>query len=521
MAASFSVFLSYRRDDTRHLSARIYEQLERHFGEGHVFFDVDTLPRYAGWDFEDVIRETVPQCRVFLAIIGRDWARLMRARLREPKDFVQIELAIALNTPGVRVIPVLVDGAAMPVAADLPEALRGLLGKQNVVLPPDPHLRQAVNDLAKTLLAAPAQPIPPPPARPAPPPPPQPHPPSTTAPPTPTVGIPKWLMPAGAAGLALVALLAWGPWSQSNPPGAEAPPIVEAPASEATPEAAGPSPPAETPAPATSFVDARSTPASTRAPLVTNPSSLPDYALFRECEGCPEMVMIPAGSFTMGSPASEAGRFGDEGPQVSVRVPRFAIPRFETTWDEWAACVSAGVCQQREDSGFGRGRRPVINVDWETDTRAFLRFVNSRVSGYRLPSEAEWEYAARAGTTTTFSWGNGIRPEQAQYWWSVSYNGSPTRTTNPSGTAPVGSFQNNAWGLYDMHGNVWEWVEDCYRDNLSGQTAAANTAGDCSLRVLRGGSWSGDPYWLRSAFRIRLTSTLRLSDFGFRLARTL
>jgi len=138
MASSFSVFLSYRRDDTRHLSARIYEQLERHFGDGHVFFDVDTLPRYAGWDFEDVIRETVPQCRVFLAVIGRDWARLMRARLRDPKDFVQIELAIALNTPGVRVIPLLVDGAQMPLAADLPEALRGLLGKQNVVLPPAP-----------------------------------------------------------------------------------------------------------------------------------------------------------------------------------------------------------------------------------------------------------------------------------------------------------------------------------------------------------------------------------------------
>jgi formylglycine-generating enzyme required for sulfatase activity len=520
------VFLSYRRDDTRHLSARIYEQLERHFGEGHVFFDVDTLPRYAGWDFEDVIRETVPQCRVFLAIIGRDWARLMRARLREPKDFVQIELAIALNTPGVRVIPVLVDGAAMPVAADLPEALRGLLGKQNVVLPPDPHLRQAVNDLAKTLLAAPAQPIPPPPARPAAPPlPPRVQPPSTTEPPTPTVGIPKWLMPAGAAGLALMALLIWSPWNRSNPSGADAPPNV---AEMSAPEAAGPAPPAETPTPAASFVDARTTPASTRAPLVRNPSSLPDYALFRECDGCPEMVVIPGGSFLMGSPAGEAGRGEDEdsqagagGSQVSVRLPRFAISRFETSWDEWAACVSAGVCQQREDSGFGRGRRPVINVDWETDTRAFVRFVNSRASGYRLLSEAEWEYAARAGTTTTFSLGNGVRPEQAQYWWSVSYNGSPTRTTNPSGTAPVGSFEDNAWGVYDMHGNVWEWVEDCYRDNLSGRTAAANTTGDCSLRVLRGGSWGNDPDWLRSAYRIRSTSTGRYNYFGFRLARTL
>lgn len=154
MAASFSVFLSYRRDDTRHLSARIYEQLAREFGEGRVFFDVDTLPRFAGWDFEAVIRETVPQCSVFLAIIGREWGPLMRKRLHDPKDFVQIELAIALKTPGIRVIPVLVDGAMMPHADDLPEALRDLPAKQNVVLPPDPHLRQAVNNLARELLAA-------------------------------------------------------------------------------------------------------------------------------------------------------------------------------------------------------------------------------------------------------------------------------------------------------------------------------------------------------------------------------
>ena len=518
MAASFSVFLSYRRDDTRHLSARIYEQLERHFGDGHVFFDVDTLPRYAGWDFEDVIRETVPQCRVFLAVIGRDWARLMRARLRDPKDFVRIELAIALNTPGVRVIPLLVDGAQMPLAADLPEALRGLLGKQNVVLPPDPHLRQAVNELAKNLLATPAQPKPlsPPPA-PLPPPPPLYQPAPTPEPAMPAAALPKWLIPTGAAGLALVALLAWSLWNQSDPPASEAPPIVaEAPAG--SPEAPAAEPTAPTPA---SFLDARTTPASTRAPVLSNPASLPDYALFRECEGCPEMVVIPAGSFQMGSPASEPGRDGDEGPQVSVRVPRFAIARFETTWDEWTACVSAGVCQQREDSGYGRGRRPVINVNWTTDTRAFVRFVNSRASGYRLPSEAEWEYAARAGTTTAFSWGNSIRPEQAQYWWSVSYNGGPTRSTNPSGTALVGSFQTNPWGLYDMHGNVWEWVEDCYRDNLSGQTAVAITTGYCSRRVLRGGSWGGVPQALRSAFRNWYHPIHRLNGSGFRLARTL
>jgi formylglycine-generating enzyme required for sulfatase activity len=282
------------------------------------------------------------------------------------------------------------------------------------------------------------------------------------------------------------------------------------------------------PPPPITSLDARSTPADTRAPVMTNPSGLPDFALFRECDGCPEMVVIPGGSFMMGSPASEAEGDNDEdsqagagGAQVSVRVPRFAISRFETTWEEWGACVSASVCQQQEDEGYGRGRRPAINVDWETDTRAYVRFVNSRASGYRLPSEAEWEYAARAGTTTAFSWGNSISTGQAQYSWSISYNGGPTRTTTPAGTATVGSFQANPWGLYDMHGNVWEWVEDCYRDNLSGQTAAAYTSGDCSLRVLRGGSWNYSPQNLRSASRGWASSTVRGLFGGFRLARTL
>lgn len=275
-------------------------------------------------------------------------------------------------------------------------------------------------------------------------------------------------MPAGGAGLALVALLTL--WNRSNPPASEAPPIVaEGPAAEleasATDPAASPAP-----APAAPVLDARTTPAGTRAPVVRNPAGLPDYALFRECDGCPEMVVIPGGSFQMGSPAGEAGRNEDEdtqagagGSQVRVQVPRFAIARFETTWDEWGACVSAGVCQQREDQGWGLGRRPVINVDWQTDTRAFIRFVNGRASGYRLPSEAEWEYAARAGTTTAYFWGadanvgcafmNGADAtlkRSGPSWPAV------TRDDGALNTTPVGSYRPNVFGLFDMTGNVWE-----------------------------------------------------------------
>jgi formylglycine-generating enzyme required for sulfatase activity len=137
------------------------------------------------------------------------------------------------------------------------------------------------------------------------------------------------------------------------------------------------------------------------------------------------------------------------------------------------------VCQQREDQGYGRGRRPVINVDWQTDTRAFIRFVNSRASGYRLPSEAEWEYAARAGTTTTFPWGSSASHEDANYGADQCCSGFASGRDQWVNTAPVGQFPANSFGLFDMHGNVWEWVEDCYRGDFSVQTAAAYTTSSC------------------------------------------
>jgi formylglycine-generating enzyme required for sulfatase activity len=352
--------------------------------------------------------------------------------------------------------------------------------------------------------------------------------PATAEPRSPAAGWPKWLAPAGAAGVALLALLVWSPWNRASLPEAETPAVVaEAPA--AAPDASGAAPPAASPAPAASFVDARTTPSSTRAPLVTNPASLPDFALFRECEGCPEMVVIPAGTFLMGSPASEPGRKTDEGPQVSVRVPRFAISRFETTWDEWAACVSAGVCQQREDQGFGRGRRPVINVDWQTDTRAFIRFLNGRASGYRLPSEAEWEYAARAGTTTAFFWGASAE-NHCDYTASVSieyWDEQQGDSIRPScgagevGPVSAGRFAPNRFGLFDMVGNVSEWVEDCYRSNLTGQRASAFVATPCPQRVFRGGAWYFVPDLLRSSSRSDDNPDFSADFLGFRLARDL
>jgi hypothetical protein len=229
------------------------------------------------------------------------------------------------------------------------------------------------------------------------------------------------------------------------------------------------------PPPPATFLDARTTPASTRAPLVRNPAALPDYALFRECEGCPEMVVIPAGSFQMGSPAGEAGRESDEGPQRTVSIRRSAISRFETTWDQWSACVNAGACNQGPvdgaggDNGWGRGSRPIIEVDWN-DAAAYAIFVRGRAggAGYRLPTEAQWEYAARVGTGTRWSFGDAESQLGAYAWFSNNLN---------SRTQPVGGKAPNPWGLFDMHGNVWEWVEDCYVNSNSGfaTNGSANT----------------------------------------------
>ena len=248
-------------------------------------------------------------------------------------------------------------------------------------------------------------------------------------------------------------------------------------------------------------------------------------SVFQECPDCPEMVVIPSGSFTMGSPSNEVDRQDDEGPRRNVRIARpFAMGVYEVTFSSWDACAAAGYCPRgMDDQGWGRGARPVINVSWD-DVQAFVRWMNSQVDGnpYRLPSEAEWEYAARAGSDTAFWWGNRISPDQANYDGNFAYNNGPTGVYREQ-TLPVGSFAANPFGLFDVHGNVWEWVQDCYADSYAGAptNGTARSSSDCSLRVLRGSSWRNDPTNLRSANRDRLRPDYRDNDIGFRLARTL
>jgi formylglycine-generating enzyme required for sulfatase activity len=254
------------------------------------------------------------------------------------------------------------------------------------------------------------------------------------------------------------------------------------------------------------------------APAVSTPSasSRPTGETFRDCSDCPQMVSIPAGSFMMGSPASEAGRFDTEGPQRRVTVPAFAAGKFEVTWNEYTACVSAGGCAALTADGFGGGTRPVTNVSW-SEAVAYTKWLSNKTGQtYRLLSEAEWEYSGRAGYSGRWSFGEN-EGSLVSYAWYSSNSGSATHA--------VGTKTANAFGLHDMHGNVWEWVQDCHAGNYSaGQPSngSAYTSGSCSNRVIRGGSWNvTTPQDLRSAYRGGNAPTSRYNSLGFRVARTL
>lgn len=274
--------------------------------------------------------------------------------------------------------------------------------------------------------------------------------------------------------------------------------------------------------------------------------------VFRDCPSCPEMVVIPSGSFDMGSPGSEAGRDKDEGPVHRVNVASFALGKSEITRGQFAAFVNEtnystdDKCWTLEGGKYeehsGRNWRelgypqddehPVACVNWN-DAKAYTEWVSSKTGKqYRLPTEAEWEYAARGNTSTARYWGG--NPDEACGYANAAdktaqaqIHGAPSWsvyncTDGFAYTAPVGSFKANAFGLNDMLGNVWEWTEDSYHDSYNGAPADGSAwQGDGAKRVLRGGSWNNAPRNVRAAIRNRYKPAIRFSSFGFRLARKL
>jgi formylglycine-generating enzyme required for sulfatase activity len=238
---------------------------------------------------------------------------------------------------------------------------------------------------------------------------------------------------------------------------------------------------------------------------------------FTECaNGCPTMIVVPAGSFMMGSPATEADHLARESPQHHVTIAKpFAIGKTEVTFAQWDACVAAEACRAVSDNGWGRGDRPVINVGWGDATRYAAWLAGVTGKPYRLLSEAEWEYAARAGTTTRFSFGDDDN-ELGRYAWYFK--------NSEHKTEPVGTKAPNGFALLDMHGNVYEWVADPWHANYDNAPSDGSVWQDDAgprRHVVRGGAWYFNANELRSASRAGPPSGLEDGNVGFRIGRSL
>ncbi len=327
----------------------------------------------------------------------------------------------------------------------------------------------------------------------------------------------------------------WWPWSSSPKPEAAKPQDTQTVIAETKPALAPKNtlvavmaPPMPAPAPIRHLEEACEDSLLVSVAMGKKPCIRPGSGeSFKDCPECPEMVVVPAGSFVMGSPETEPERRSAEGPQHKVTIVKpFAVGRFAVTFAEWDACVAGSGCGGYEpnDVDFGRGDHPVIDVSWN-DAKDYMRWLSKKTGkDYRLLSEAEWEYVARAGTATPFWWGSLITPELANYDGTRKpYKGGGSKGEFRKKTMPVKSFKPNPWGLYQVHGNVDEWVGDCWTENYHNapRDGSVNATGDCRDRVHRGGSWGDAPWGLRAAYRSRYDTVGRIPIIGFRVARTL
>lgn len=266
---------------------------------------------------------------------------------------------------------------------------------------------------------------------------------------------------------------------------------------------------------------------------------------FTECAACPEMIVLAAGEFLMGSPEDEAERRENEKQRRITFARDFAMATTPVTWNQWEACVRDNWCEgaaidqairlnpdgspNENYRDYGRGTRPAVGMDWY-DAQRFVGWLNWKTGNddaYRLPSEAQWEYAARAGTTTAFPWGDELDYDYGNFGQRDQGLGGHVegRDRWMDEMSPVASFPANAWGLYDMHGNIFEWTEDCYEADLSNAPTdgSAHTEGDCSVRVFRSGTYTSNSYMQRSARRgAPYPATARGRNYlGFRVVKSL
>lgn len=467
------IFINYRREDSTPYAVNLYHMLIAHFGDAAVFMDIDQIK--PGEVFSQKIQQKLQAVQLAIVLIGKQWLNITddggQRRLEQEGDWVRLEIASLLER-NIYVIPVLVGGATMPKVAQLPACLAALAERQAHTIS-DQRFRADVDKLIRvmnevlqaqdSLPSEPTQPTSPQPPH-QPPQPPQPSHKNT--------GLVIGLVLAGVMGAGYLLM------------GGE------------------------------KVIDIPDVPAETSAsPLI--PASTERLSFE------PEMVRILPGKFLMGSSATDADGFDDERPQHEVMINyTFEISKYEVTFDEYDAFVKDN--PEREspsDNGWGRGKQPVINVSFD-NVQAYVQWLSKKTDKkYRLPTEAEWEYAARAGQQTRYWWGDAIGSNNA------NCRDCGSQWDNKQ-TAPVGSFKANAFGLYDTAGNVWEWTQDCWHVNYTnaptdGSAWLDKNGGDCSRRVVRGGSWYNGPQGLRSAFRGRNISVGANDDVGFRVARVL
>ncbi|WP_394809753.1 SUMF1/EgtB/PvdO family nonheme iron enzyme [Nitrosomonas sp.] len=498
------IFINYRRKDSAPHAGRLYDRLAGRFGDDHVFMDIDQIE--PGEVFDQVIQEKLAAVQVAVVLIGEHWLDIADAngkrRLDHPDDWVRLEIS-ALLERNIRVIPVLVGGATMPKSTQLPECLAPLTGRQAIEIT-DHRFHADADKLIKALEKIMGVQTPPPPPK-----------------------IPF----AAILGVLVTLLAAFGLFHYS--------PLITQQTGTQLSQPVAPEPeklvakqstvelPSETSASSIkSLVIAEQSteikPPVKKKPVVEQPTEekpllIEQPAVKQPSEPKfpfePEMVRIPPGKFLMGS-----ADYDDEKPQHEVTIAyAFEISKYEVTFDEYDAFANATKRQLPSDSGWGRGKRPVINVSFN-DAQAYVQWLSNKTGKqYRLPSEAEWEYSARAGTQTAYWWGNDIGRNNAVCMDCGSQ-------WDNKQTAPVGSFNLNAFGLYDTAGNVWEWTQDCWHGNYQnapkdGSAWRDISGGDCSRRVVRGGSWGNYPQNLRSARRSRDGTGAADVILGFRIAR--
>lgn len=503
------IFISYRRDDTKYPARDIHKALCKATSNDDVFMDVDSIP--LGANYRKILKSWVGECDILLALIGPGWIeardpKTKQRRVDNPNDFVRTEISEALAR-GIPVVPVLLDGTSMPNVNLLPDDLKELVDRQAEYVEYrtfDADLERLIRKLRLSqnighadLHQQPTAPV--------------------VVPSDDREGRRKRSQNVGRTDL--------------HP---------------------------QPTAPATARSDSREGRIRVDAKIVQGAPEgwfMPGNGKvewFKDHENGPEMVVVPAGSFMMGSPKTEPGWLKIESPQHAVTVARpFAIGRHPVTRGQFAAFVKqtgyeteggawvfAGGTSKEDPQASWRNlgflqdeNHPVVCVSWN-DAKAFAAWLSTE-SGqlYRLPSEAEWEYAARAGTTTPFWWGSTITPAQANYNGNYVYLkksiGEFRGKTGPEfrgGTVAVGEFEANPWGLYQVLGNVLEWCEDIWNEDFDGAPSDGSPLlqGGFDDRVLRGGYWAADPKALRSAFRGFFTRPDSRFDIqGFRLGRTL